>query len=105
MNGWGADADQRAVHGGTSTCAVTLVEPLDVLDRELESTSTEGHRELVKEADLVEQDLPWSRRPRAEEPDLGPPFHTGQAWLRSEPERHICRTDKSCSTPIFSGVG
>lgn len=57
--------------------------------------STEGHHELIEEADLAEKHLPGSRCPLAEEPDLRLPFHTGQAWFRSEPERHISRMDKS----------
>jgi hypothetical protein len=54
-----------------STCAVLLVELPGILDNELEAASTEGHRELIEEADLAEQDLPGSRGPLVEEPDLG----------------------------------
>jgi hypothetical protein len=71
-----------------------MVERLGTLDGELEGASAESHRELVKEADLAEQDLPGSRSPLAEEPDLGLPFHTGQPWFRSEPKCHISRMDE-----------
>jgi hypothetical protein len=83
------------LRGGRLLCAVALVEPLSLLDGELEGASTKGHCELIEEADLTKQDLPGSRGPLIEEPDLGSPFPTRQTWLRSEPERHISRMDKS----------
>jgi hypothetical protein len=65
------------LQGGHLLCAVTLVEPLGILDGELEGTSAKRHRELIEEADLAKQNLPRSRGPLAKEPDLSLPFPTG----------------------------
>lgn len=51
--------------------------------------SAKGNRELIKESNLPEQDLPRSRRPLAEEANLSPPLHTGQTRFRSEPQSHL----------------
>jgi hypothetical protein len=77
-----------------STLPETLVEPLDILNGELEGASVEGHGELIEEADLAENHLPWSRCPCAEEPDLCLPVEARLAWFRSEAEYHIRRMDE-----------
>src|SRR5262245_39577148 len=69
--------------------AVPLVERLYVLNCELEGMSAKGNCELTKESHFPEQDLPWSRRPLAEEANLSPPLHTRQTRFRSEPQRHL----------------
>jgi hypothetical protein len=67
--------------------------------------SAKGHCELIKEADLAEEDLPRSRRPFTEEADLSAPLLTGKARFRCEPQRYLRRLHHADLTTDLERLG